>query len=328
MFVTENEADGFSEPMFEMSAENSSSTGGSSVSATLWPFRKTDSPLSEEEQAAQQRALSCIRRCEIRVVFRDTKFLKIESLIELIKAICFASQSDEKTARICLDLVFYITLRNRDRIQHVWPEIEAHLEKILNTEPKLPSSIIEAAVFGILRVCQRSLAKNGLSGVMLRILQMVPNVGEEIIERIAERLSEEIHILIKLAAPVIEEGWAWEAICHLLCLSATSRKNILSGVDTLAIIAKNGEHISSENFLTVMETLRYFQQQSSADTVCMIVDLIHDMVSCLTTWPLPSSGGEQLDSEIESAAAQRGILWYGAFVQLKNSAMEMDTQVC
>eukprot|EP00210_Caulerpa_lentillifera_P007564 g7224.t1 len=328
---TDAESDNISEPSFEMGTSLSGGGGGggsSSLSATLWPWATRDNSLTEDEAKAQQEALACIQRCDIRIVFKDTKFLKLESLLELIRAVSWASVADEKTGLICLKLLFYITLRNRDRIKSIWPEIETHLESVLSGE-QLSYSILECAVFGILRVCQRSLTKPGLSGTMLRILQMVPNIGMDHIRQMAETLAYDILTLIKLAVPFIEEGWAWDAICLLLQKTATSNQAFTCGMDTLTILARDGEYITPENFLAILETFKYYKGQAYPETIVIIVDMIQDMVKNVVNWPESSMHLDQdhTDEDEESVMPERTRMWYAVLRTLKEIAFESDSQV-
>jgi golgi-specific brefeldin A-resistance guanine nucleotide exchange factor 1 len=45
-----------------------------------------------EEQEASKNAQSCVDECHIEQLIHDTKFLRVDSLIELIKALAYASQ--------------------------------------------------------------------------------------------------------------------------------------------------------------------------------------------------------------------------------------------
>lgn len=324
---TDGDSDTISEPSFEMGTSLSGG-GGSSLSATLWPWATRDNSLTDEEAKKQQEALTCIQRCDVRIVFKDTKFLKLESLLELIRAISWASAADEKTGLICLKLLFYITLRNRDRIKSIWPEIETHLESVLSTEQH-SYSILHCAVFGIIKVCQTSLTKRGLSGTLLRILQMVPNIGREHISQMAEALADEILILIKLAMPFIEEGWAWDAICLLLQKTATSSRAFNCGMDALTILARNGDYITPENFLAILESFKYYKEQALPETIVIIVETIEDMVKNVVNWPDSSDhvDQDQTDEDEESMMPERTRMWYAVLRALKEISFDADSQV-
>jgi hypothetical protein len=45
-----------------------------------------------EEQEASKNAQSCVDECHIEQLIHDTKFLRVDSLVELIKALAYASQ--------------------------------------------------------------------------------------------------------------------------------------------------------------------------------------------------------------------------------------------
>lgn len=328
VFQTDEDQEGPSEPTFDLSPESNGSIASGSVSATLWPWRQGDTAFTSAELAAKQKTLDCIKRCEIRTVFRDTKFLKVESLVELVKAICSAHQSDEKMQSVCLDLAFYITIRNRDRIQYVWPELETHLVRILHPDAHYPHLLVKDAVFGILKVCHLALTRKGISGILLRILQTVPNIPKELIDTIAIPLAQELLSLVKQSASLIEEGWAWDAICNILCLTASSEPAFSAGIDALTAIAHDGEHITFENFNYIQRTLRYYQDIASPETVRMLIDLLEEMIKSLQKWKSVTPECPSLDSEtLEITTTDLEQMWCSIFIHLRDTSMNPDPEV-
>ena len=48
-----------------------------------------------EEQEATKNAQNCVDECHIEQLIHDTKFLRVDSLLELIKALIFLSQIND-----------------------------------------------------------------------------------------------------------------------------------------------------------------------------------------------------------------------------------------
>ena len=50
---------------------------------------------TQEEQEAAKNAQSCVEECHIEQLIHDTKFLRVDSLLELVKALIFQSQVND-----------------------------------------------------------------------------------------------------------------------------------------------------------------------------------------------------------------------------------------
>ncbi len=66
---------------------------------SFFPFMSTDSSSTKgptpEEQEATRNAQNCVEECHIEQLIHDTKFLRVDSLLELIKALIFLSQIND-----------------------------------------------------------------------------------------------------------------------------------------------------------------------------------------------------------------------------------------
>lgn len=117
---------------------------------------------------------------------------------------------DEKSAALCLDLLLFIALRNRDRISDTWSYIEAHFQSIILADPEFishnSSKLLETSVLHILRICQRLLPyKPEVSDLLLRSLELVLSVEPSRIKHMAQRVAMEILQLVKGAADFIHQ---------------------------------------------------------------------------------------------------------------------------
>lgn len=68
------------------------STSTSNIGGVLnWFTGNREVEPSPEEREAEKRTLKCIENCNIRDLFRDTKFLQLEALLELVRSITWTS---------------------------------------------------------------------------------------------------------------------------------------------------------------------------------------------------------------------------------------------
>ncbi|KAL6974258.1 hypothetical protein U1Q18_028439 [Sarracenia purpurea var. burkii] len=122
---------------------------------------------TEQQLAAHQRTLQTIQKCHIDSIFTESKFLQAASLLQLARALIWAagrphngnnssSPEDEDTAVFCLELLIAITLNSRDRIVLLWQGVYEHISSIVQSTV-MPCALVEKAVFGLLRICQRLL---------------------------------------------------------------------------------------------------------------------------------------------------------------------------
>ena len=72
---------------------------GSGLFSSFFPFMSADSSSTKgptpEEQEATRNAQNCVEECHIEQLIHDTKFLRVDSLLELIKALIFLSQIND-----------------------------------------------------------------------------------------------------------------------------------------------------------------------------------------------------------------------------------------
>ena len=147
----------------------------SSLAFFLGGGGSTDSALSSgkqptaEEQEAIKVASACIEECHIEQLLQETKFLIIDSLNELLKALIYgcqippdAQKLDEDAAVFCLELLVKVVLQNRDRVTTFWPTVRQQFYSILiNANER--SFFIERTCIGLLRIAARLLRREELA---------------------------------------------------------------------------------------------------------------------------------------------------------------------
>jgi brefeldin A-resistance guanine nucleotide exchange factor 1 len=139
--------------------------GGGSTDSTLSSGKQS----TPEEQEAIKVASSCIEECHLEQLLQETKFLIIDSLNELLKALIYGCQIspdspklDQDTAVFCLELLIKVVLQNRDRVTIFWSTIRQQFYLILvNANEK--SFFVERTCIGLLRIAARLLRREELA---------------------------------------------------------------------------------------------------------------------------------------------------------------------
>jgi len=128
--------------------------------------------LTPSEIRARKTALKCVKECHPEQLFSESKFLRQDSLLELMKALTFASRGpehhqtlgtlfDEDSAVFFLELLVSVALENKDRIGLFWSELSNHLSRIILTSHR-HRHLLERAVVGMLRLAIRLMNRESL----------------------------------------------------------------------------------------------------------------------------------------------------------------------
>ncbi|KAJ8445497.1 hypothetical protein Cgig2_031310 [Carnegiea gigantea] len=258
----------------------------------------TEEPRSqptEQQLAAHQRTLQTIQKCHIDSIFTESKFLQAESLLKLAQALRGAagrpqkgagSPEDEDTAVFCLELLIAITLNNRDRIVLLWQSVYEHIANIVQSTV-MPCALVEKAVFGLLRICQRLLpCKENLADELLRSLQLVLKLDARVADAYCEQITQEVSRLVKANATHIRSQMGWRTITSLLSVTARHPEASDAGFDALVFIMSEGAHLLPSNFILCIDAARQFAESrvGQADRSIRALDLMSGSVSCLVKW--------------------------------------------
>ncbi|CAL1395026.1 unnamed protein product [Linum trigynum] len=259
----------------------------------------TEEPRSqptEQQLAAHQRTLQTIQKCHVDSIFTESKFLQAESLLQLARALIWAagrpqkgnsSPEDEDTAVFCLELLIAITLNNRDRIALLWQGVYDHISNIVQSTV-MPCALVEKAVFGLLRICQRLLPyKENLADELLRSLNLVLKLDARVADAYCEQITQEVSRLVKANATHIKSGSGWRTITSLLSITARHPEASEAGFDALLFIMSNGgAHLSPANYILCIDASRQFAESrvGQAERSLKALDLMSGSVNCLTRW--------------------------------------------
>ncbi|KAG6551263.1 hypothetical protein Mapa_007189 [Marchantia paleacea] len=257
---------------------------------------------TEQQLAAHQKTLRTIEACHIDNIFSDSKFLQAESLLQLARALIWAagrphkggsSPEDEDTAVFCLELLIAITLNNRDRIMLLWQMVYEHMAGIVQTS-MVPGLLVEKAVFGLLRICQRLLPyKEDLAEELLRSLQLLLKLDARVAEAFCERITQEMMQLVKANAGHIKSPMGWRTVSSLLASTVRHPEAFGPGFETLSFIMSDGAHLTPANYVLCLDAARAFAEArvGGVERSIRALDLLAESVNCLIQWAASCSDG-------------------------------------
>ncbi|KAM2069880.1 hypothetical protein ACFX16_001345 [Malus domestica] len=301
---------------------------------------ETEEPRSqptEQQLAAHQRTLQTIQKCHIDSIFTESKFLQAESLLQLARALNWAagrpqkgnsSPEDEDTAVFCLELLIAITLNNRDRIDLLWQGVYEHISNIVQSTV-MPCALVEKAVFGLLRICQRLLPyKENLADDLLKSLQLVLKLDARVADAYCEQITQEVSRLVKANASHIRSHGGWRTITSLLSITARHPEASESGFDALFFIMSEGTHLLPTNYALCVDASRQFAESrvGQAERSVCALDLIAGSVDCLARWAREAKQAVNEDEAVKMSL-DIGEMWFRLVQALRKVCLDQREDV-
>jgi brefeldin A-resistance guanine nucleotide exchange factor 1 len=146
------------------------------------------------------------------------------------------SAEDEDTALFCLDILVAVTLRNRDRIHLLLPQVYGYLRTIVQSA-QVPTPLVERAIFEVLRIARALLPyKPELGEDLLDSLRLMFALQPAVADAFIERIARELCVLVRAAAGFIKGAKGWDTICKLLMASARHPDAAGHGFEALSLI--------------------------------------------------------------------------------------------
>nr|XP_009669649.1 PREDICTED: golgi-specific brefeldin A-resistance guanine nucleotide exchange factor 1 [Struthio camelus australis] len=174
---------------------------------------------STETQEAKRTALECIKQCDPEKLITESKFLQLESLQELMKALISVTPDeetyDEEDAAFCLEMLLRIVLENRDRVTCVWQTVRDHLYHLCVHAVEF-CFLVERAVVGLLRLVIRLLRREEISAQVLLSLRILLMMKPNVLSRVSHEVAYGLHELLKTNAANIHAGDDWYTLFTLL----------------------------------------------------------------------------------------------------------------
>lgn len=255
---------------------------------------------SEEEVEARKRATETVKDCHIDGVFTESKFLQSESLLNLSRALILASHENEYGAVFCLELLITVTLNNRDRIMLLWQGVYEYIANIVQSAV-MPSTLVEKAVFGLIRICRRLLPyKEDLTDDLLKSLQLILKLDARVADAYCEHITHEVMHLVKANAGQIKSHMGWRTITSLLSITARHPEASDPGFETLEFIMLDGAHLLPANFVLCVNAARQFAESRVGDVARSVksLDLMAGSAVCLVKW-YREAVGEEPDTVVQ-----------------------------
>lgn len=155
------------------------------------------------------------------------KRLIVDSLVELINAIVSKGNYSiylategmpTDTAELALELLFSLSLRNRDRISLIWPQIHEYLEVCTSQKSGNDfTALNERAIKGLMRICQRLLPyKEDIAGMLLGSLSLIGAMHPKVVWELSPSFTAELITLLSQSAPHIRTETGWRTIAILI----------------------------------------------------------------------------------------------------------------
>lgn len=300
----------------------------------------TEEPRSqptEQQLAAHQRTLQTIQKCHIDSIFTESKFLQAESLLQLARALIWAagrpqkgnsSPEDEDTAVFCLELLIAITLNNRDRIVLLWQGVYEHIANIVQSTVT-PSALVEKAVFGLLKICQRLLPyKENLADELLRSMQLVLKLDARVADAYCEQITQEVSRLVKANATHIRSQMGWRTITSLLSITARHPEASEAGFDALLFIMSDGAHLLPANYVLCVDASRQFAESrvGQAERSVRALDLMGGSVDFLARWACEARVAMPED-EVAKMSEDIGEMWLRLVQGLRKVCLDQREEV-
>ncbi|CAN1187778.1 ARF guanine-nucleotide exchange factor GNOM [Linum perenne] len=293
---------------------------------------------TEQQLAAHQRTLQTIQTCHVDSIFTESKFLQADSLLQLARALIWAagrpqkgnsSPEDEDTAVFCLELLIAITLNNRDRIGLLWQGVYEHIANIVQSTVT-PCALVEKAVFGLLRICQRLLPyKENLADELLRSLNLVLKLDARVADAYCEQITQEVSRLVKANSTHIRSQMGWRTITSLLSITARHPEASEAGFDALLFIMNDGAHLLPANYIICMDAARQFSESrvGQAERSVRALDLMAGSVNCLTQWSNEAKRATSDDTEATKLLQDIGEMWLRLVQGLRKVCLDQREEV-
>lgn len=185
----------------------------------------------------------------------ESKFLQLESLQELMKALISVTpdeeQYDEEDAAFCLEILLRIVMENRDRVACVWQTVREHLCQLC-VHATESCFLVERAVVGLLRLAIRLLRRDHISSQVLLSLRLLLMMKPQVLSRVSRQVAYGLHELLKTNAANIHSTDDWFTLFSLLeCVGAGVRPPASFRLASTGPDLDAGNHTAAANCLTL-----------------------------------------------------------------------------
>ncbi|VDI44231.1 golgi-specific brefeldin A-resistance guanine nucleotide exchange factor 1 [Mytilus galloprovincialis] len=257
-----------------------------------------------EEQEATRFAQECIEECNLENLITDSRFLREESLQELVKALIVQSQGpeahvssetafDEDAAVFFLEFLIKVVLQNRDRVNLVWQGVRDHIYNLVVNASE-HTFLVERAVVGLLRLAIRLLRREEVAPQVLTSLRITLMMKPSVIHCITRHIAFGLHDLLRTNAANIHTGQDWFTLFTLLEVVGAGANpppilQVCSGVEMSEAISDAGAQSDSE-VTSVSTSDGYDRGYNSDGDLYESQSKAHRCPSPLEVRPVPENG--------------------------------------
>ncbi|GFG39058.1 hypothetical protein Cfor_02589 [Coptotermes formosanus] len=197
---------------------------------------------SPEDQEYIQRAHACIKECHLEHLINESKFLRLDSLQELVKSHISSGMSyDEDAVVFFLELLLKVVIQNRDRVNTIWQGVRDHIYSLLMGAAACDHHfLLERSVVGLLRLAIHLMRREDMSPV-LQSLRMLLLLKSATLFRVSRQVAYGLYELLKTSAANIHSDTDWSIIFTLLeCVGA--------GAHPPKVVGDNSKDRSNQGF--------------------------------------------------------------------------------
>jgi len=235
---------------------------------------------------------------------------------------------DWPAAELCLDLLLLVLLRNRDRLQLLWPPVFDHLAGIIKGRG-VDHGVVQAAALGVLRLCQRLLPyKPEAAEPLLRGLQLVPSLDPEVAWTNAELIAAEMLTLVKVGSPHIKTPWGWASACNLLKMTSFRPEAFPIGLEALTWMVH--EALTPLNYVHAIEAAVWFVERSTLEhpnQKAEALSLLVHLAEWLEGWAASLAGAGLNPDQLGAFITAKSEFWLFLVEVLTKLAENPDMEV-
>lgn len=205
-----------------------------------------------EDQAAIRHASAVLEECHIEQIITDSKFLRADSLFELVKALALAARPDlasnhkhdDDTDVFVLELLIRVVLNNRDRVAPLWGLVKDLMYAIL-VDSCQATWLVQRAVVGLIRLALRLLRRDDVASHVLSTLKLLLLMRSSVLHQVAQHVAFGLFELLRTNAAHIHDYSDWKTLFTLLEVvgagtSAPPVLHVQPGVDIVQSVNEAG----------------------------------------------------------------------------------------
>ncbi|OUS43396.1 pattern formation protein [Ostreococcus tauri] len=219
-------------------------------------------------------------------------------------ALVSATADDEDAAIFCLDAMFMVTMRNRDRVHAALPILTTYLGEILRAAKK-PSPACEIIVFELIRLCVVLIPNDeDVADDLVESLRLFFSLEPTVADAFFSRIAAQIDSLIEVGARNIKTQQSWDTLCKLLMASALHPGAAEKGFSALSRIMREAANVNAVNVRSCLEAASSFvdSEQGGDERSIAALQLLSDANVAVCAWASNSTVTDEERTEVIAGA--------------------------